>query len=182
MNAKRVEHLWPNDSSCIRLRPEYPNHVWSYDFVEGRTHNGRKILMLNVIDEFTRECITIGSSESCRPSMSWTCFPTSSSCVASRHIFGPTTVRSSPPRHCAGIDPRRSVPRPPTLRRAVPEKTAIARASTPSFGTNCSTAKSSTRSRVRRKSNRSSESIARRTRSSLRNGDVTTTPCGLTHP
>lgn len=51
--------LWLNESSCIRLRPEYPNHVWSYDFVEDRTHNGKKIRMLNVIDEFTRECIAI---------------------------------------------------------------------------------------------------------------------------
>lgn len=34
----------------MRLRPEYPNHVWSYDFVEDRTHNGRKFRMLNVID------------------------------------------------------------------------------------------------------------------------------------
>ena len=51
--------LWRNDGSCIRLRPEYPNHVWSYDFVEDRTHNGRKFRMLNVIDEFTRECISI---------------------------------------------------------------------------------------------------------------------------
>ncbi|TCM53044.1 transposase InsO family protein [Rhizobium sp. PP-F2F-G48] len=51
--------LWLNDSSCIRLQPEYPNHVWSYDFVEDRTHNGQKIRMLNVIDEFTRECIAI---------------------------------------------------------------------------------------------------------------------------
>jgi transposase InsO family protein len=51
--------LWLNDGSCARLRPEYPNHVWSYDFVEDRTHNGRKFRMLNVIDEFTRECIAI---------------------------------------------------------------------------------------------------------------------------
>ena len=51
--------LWLNDGSCVRLRPEYPNHVWSYDFVEDRTHNGKKYRMLNVIDEFTRECITI---------------------------------------------------------------------------------------------------------------------------
>ncbi|WP_092497017.1 IS3 family transposase [Faunimonas pinastri] len=51
--------LWLNDGSCVRLRPEYPNHVWSYDFVEDRTHNGRKFRMLNVIDEFTRECIAI---------------------------------------------------------------------------------------------------------------------------
>lgn len=45
--------------SGIRLRPESPNHVWSYDFVEGRIHNGRKFRMLNIIDEFTRECLTI---------------------------------------------------------------------------------------------------------------------------
>jgi putative transposase len=51
--------LWLNDGSCIRLRPEYPNHVWSYDFVEDRTHDGRRFRMLNVIDEFTRECIAI---------------------------------------------------------------------------------------------------------------------------
>ncbi|GAB4073143.1 hypothetical protein GCM10028812_52900 [Ancylobacter sonchi] len=51
--------LWLNDGSRIRLRPEYPNHVWSYDFVEDRTHNGRKFHMLNVIDEFTRECLAI---------------------------------------------------------------------------------------------------------------------------
>ena len=51
--------LWLNDGSCVRLRPEYPNHVWSYDFVEDRTHNGRKYRMLNVIDEFTRECLAI---------------------------------------------------------------------------------------------------------------------------
>ena len=43
--------LWLADGSCIRLRPEYPNHVWSYDFVEDRTHDGRKLRMLNVIDE-----------------------------------------------------------------------------------------------------------------------------------
>jgi putative transposase len=51
--------LWLNDGSCVRLRPERPNHVWSYDFVEDRTHNGRKLRMLNVIDEFTRECLAI---------------------------------------------------------------------------------------------------------------------------
>ena len=77
VNAKRVERiwrreglkvpqkqpkrgrLWLNDGSCIRLRPEHPNHVWSYDFVEGRPHNGRKFRMLNIIDEFTRECLAI---------------------------------------------------------------------------------------------------------------------------
>jgi putative transposase len=52
-------HLWLNDGSCVRLRPERPNHVWSYDFVEDRTHEGRKYRMLNIIDEFTRECLAI---------------------------------------------------------------------------------------------------------------------------
>ncbi len=51
--------LWLADGSCLRLRPEYPNHVWSYDFVEDRTHNGRKYRMLNLIDEFTHECLAI---------------------------------------------------------------------------------------------------------------------------
>jgi transposase InsO family protein len=51
--------LWLNDGSCIRLRAERRNHVWSYDFVEERTHDGRKFRMLNIIDEFTHECLAI---------------------------------------------------------------------------------------------------------------------------
>ncbi len=51
--------LWLNNGSCIRLRAEHPNHVSSYDFVGDRTYNGLKSRMLNVIDEFTRECIAI---------------------------------------------------------------------------------------------------------------------------
>lgn len=51
--------LWDGDGSCLRLRPEHRNHVWAYDFVEARTHDGRKFRMLNVVDEFTRECLTI---------------------------------------------------------------------------------------------------------------------------
>ena len=51
--------LWLNDGACIRLRPEYKDHVWSYDFVEERTSNGRKFRTLNIIDEFTRECLAI---------------------------------------------------------------------------------------------------------------------------
>ena len=51
--------LWLNDGSCIRLRPCWANQVWAYDFVEARTHDGRKFRMLTVIDEFTRECLAI---------------------------------------------------------------------------------------------------------------------------
>ncbi len=64
--------LWLNDGSCVRLRPERPNHVWSYDFVQDRTHDGRLFRTLNIIDalpgrcslanavrEFTREALMI---------------------------------------------------------------------------------------------------------------------------
>ena len=51
--------LWFNDGSCVRLRPEHRDHVWSYDFVQARTHDGRAFRMLTVIDEFTRECLAI---------------------------------------------------------------------------------------------------------------------------
>ena len=51
--------LWLNDGSCIRLRPEYPGHVWAYDFVEGRTHDGRKFRILAIIDEASRECLAL---------------------------------------------------------------------------------------------------------------------------
>jgi transposase InsO family protein len=47
--------LWLNDGSCVRLRPEHENHVWSYDFVMERTANGRAFKILNIIDEFTRK-------------------------------------------------------------------------------------------------------------------------------
>ena len=77
VNHKRVERLWReeglkvpkkqkkrkrlylNDGSCIRLRPCWQNHVWSYDFVADRLSNGKKIRMLTVIDEFTRKCLAI---------------------------------------------------------------------------------------------------------------------------
>ncbi|MEN5084016.1 IS3 family transposase [Bosea sp. TWI1241] len=77
VNDKRVERIWRREGlkvparqpkrgrlwlaggSCIRLRAERPNHGWSYDFVEDRTHDGRKYRMLNIIDEFTHECLAI---------------------------------------------------------------------------------------------------------------------------
>ena len=75
VNHKRVERLWRDeglkvpqrqpkrrrlwlaDGSCVRLRPERANHVWSYDIVFDRTSDGQKLRILNVIDEFTRECL-----------------------------------------------------------------------------------------------------------------------------
>ena len=49
--------LWLNDGSCIRLRPEHKDHVWSYDFVMARTSDGRALKILTIIDEYTRECL-----------------------------------------------------------------------------------------------------------------------------
>ncbi len=51
--------LWLNDGSCIRLRPERKDHVWSYDFVIARTAEERAFRILNIIDEYTRECLAI---------------------------------------------------------------------------------------------------------------------------
>ena len=51
--------LWFNDGSCIRLRPTHRNHVWSYDFMADRTHDGRPIKILTVLDEHSRECLAI---------------------------------------------------------------------------------------------------------------------------
>jgi transposase InsO family protein len=51
--------LWLNDGSCIRLRPEHKDHVWSYDFVIARTSDGRAFRILTILDEYTRECLDI---------------------------------------------------------------------------------------------------------------------------
>ena len=51
--------LWLNDGSCVRLRPEYTDHVWAYDFVADRTHDGKPLRMLTVVDEYSRECLAI---------------------------------------------------------------------------------------------------------------------------
>jgi putative transposase len=48
-----------NDGSCIRLRPLHRNHVWSFDFVECHTHDGRRLRLMTLIDEFTRTCLAI---------------------------------------------------------------------------------------------------------------------------
>ena len=51
--------LWLNDGSCIRLRPVRRDHVWSYDFLAARTHDGKPLRLLTLMDEFTRECLSI---------------------------------------------------------------------------------------------------------------------------
>ena len=51
--------LWLNDGSCIRLRPQHKDHVWSYDFMIARTSDGRPFRILTILDEYTRECRAI---------------------------------------------------------------------------------------------------------------------------
>jgi putative transposase len=51
--------LWLNDGSCVRNRPQHQDHVWAYDFVTARTHDGRAFRGLTIVDEFTRECLSI---------------------------------------------------------------------------------------------------------------------------
>ena len=65
-----------HDGSCIRLRPQYKDHVWTYDFVHARTHNGRPLRMLMLVDEYTRECLSIDvarrlSSEDVLERLTW---------------------------------------------------------------------------------------------------------------
>jgi putative transposase len=77
VNLKRVHRLWrreglevpqiqrrrrrlgPSENGCTRRRAERPDHVWSYDFIHDQTADGRGLKLLPVVDEFTRECLTI---------------------------------------------------------------------------------------------------------------------------
>ena len=51
--------LWLTDGSCLRRRPEHRHHVWAYDFVADRTHDGRPLKILTVVDEYSRECLAL---------------------------------------------------------------------------------------------------------------------------
>ncbi len=55
----RRRRLWLNDGSCLRLRPQYRDHVWTYDFLLHHTHDGRKFRILTIVDEYTRQCLAI---------------------------------------------------------------------------------------------------------------------------
>ncbi|PFG64329.1 transposase InsO family protein [Thioclava sp. ES.031] len=59
MNQPKKGRLWLNDRSCVRLRSEYHNHVWSYDVVHCRTEDGKVFRTLNILDEHRRECLAI---------------------------------------------------------------------------------------------------------------------------
>ena len=90
--------LWLADGSCIRLRPERANHVWAYDFVEDRTSDGRKYRMLNIVDEFTRECLAIKVARKLNSMNVIETWLICSCCVACRRTFALTRDRSSSPK------------------------------------------------------------------------------------
>ena len=116
MNHKRVERiwrqeglkvpskqpkrgrLWLTDGSCIRLRSLYQHHVWAYDFVSDRTHDGRPLKMLTVLGEYSRECLAIVVA---RRLQSDDVLQTLSELFVEhcqrRRTCAPTTVRSSRP-------------------------------------------------------------------------------------
>ncbi len=158
--------LWLNDGSCIRLRPERPNHVWSYDFVESRTHDGRKFRMLNLIDEFTRECLAIRIDRRLR---STDVIDVLSDLFILRGV--PDHIRSDNGPEFIAKAVRDWTPpsaqRPPISSLAALGRTASARASTRNSGTSCSTGRSSTASPRRRSSSKA--------------GAATTTQSARTH-
>ena len=135
--------LWLNDGSCIRLRPERPNHVWSCDFVADRTHDGKTFRMLCIIDEFTRESLAIRVPGSSRPPTLSRLCAICSSRGAFLHSYVQTTGRSSLALPFGNGSPR-LVPRPRTSNLEALGRTAIAKASTADCAMSCSTARSST--------------------------------------
>jgi putative transposase len=56
--------LWLNNGSCVRLRATHKDHVWAYDFERARTHDGPPLRLLVIVDEFTRECLSIDVARS----------------------------------------------------------------------------------------------------------------------
>jgi transposase InsO family protein len=189
VNVKRVERIWRReglkvpqkqpkkgrlwlaDGSCVRLRPERPNHVWSCDFVESRTHDGRKVRMLNLVDEFTRECLAIRVNRKLQ-------FTDVIDVLADQFILrgvpahirsdnGPEFIATAVRGWIAAVGAKTAFIEPgsPWDR---PQGGATARASTPSSATSCSTARSSTASRRRRSSSKA--------------GASTTTPSAHTQP
>ena len=129
--------LWLNDGSCIRLRPLYRGHVWSYDFVASRTHDGRALKLLTVLDEHTRECLAIVVARKIR-----------SHDVL--EVLADLFVRHGPPEYLRSDNGLESSPRSSCgggwgawasrrslSSRAARGRTATTRASTASSGTSC---------------------------------------------
>ena len=153
--------LWLANGSCIRLRTAHPNHVWSYDFVEDRTHDGRKYRMLNVIDEFTHERLAIRIN---RKLKAIDVIDVLSDLFILRgvpgHIRsdnGPEFIAKALQDWIAAVGAKTAYIAP-----AAPGRTALSKVLMRACETNCSTARSSTR--------------CGKPRSSSKAGAITTTP------
>ena len=135
--------LWLKDSSCVRLRPERANHVWSYDFVADRTHDGKAFRMLCIIDEFSRESLAIRVARKLKAS---DVIEALCDLFVSRGI--PEHIRSdNGPESLPllfGNGSQQSEPRPPTSNLGALGKMAIAKASTANCVMSCLTARYST--------------------------------------
>src|SRR4029077_12313403 len=157
--------LWLADGSCIRLRPEQRNHVWSYDFVEDRTHDGRKYRMLNVLDEFTHECLAMRVARKLKAidviDVLSDLFILRGIPVHIRSDNGPEFVAKAVQEWIAAVGAKTAY-----IERGAPGRTATSRVSTPAFAMSCSTARFST--------------LYARPKSSSRVGDATTTRSGPT--
>ena len=128
--------LWLNDGSCIRLRPERPNHVWSYDSMQDRTEDGRRFRMLTVIDEFTRRCLAIVVARKLRSDDVLHCltdlFVAHGTPEHIRSDNGPEFVARNIASGSAGSTSRHS-----SSSLAARGRMATVRASTPSCATSC---------------------------------------------
>jgi hypothetical protein len=143
---------WLADGSCVRLRPERPNHAWSYDFVEHRTRDGRRFRMLNVIDAFTHERLAIRVG---RKLKAVDVIDVLSGLSTLRGVPGRTRPDDGPEFAAKAVrragSRRWVVPRRPASRRAAHGRIDTRRRSTPASATSCWTARSSTaRARPRR--------------------------------
>lgn len=140
-NLKPRGRLWLNDGSCVGLRPKRRDHVWSYDFVEVQTHNGRKVRLMTMIDEFTRECLAIRVA---RRIESFGVIDTMADVMLVHGVR--EHIRSDIGRETTAKVVRQwlaqSAPRHFTLNPAVPGKMATMKASTASCAMNRSTVKS----------------------------------------
>lgn len=136
MKQPKKGRLWLNDGSCVRLRPEYRDHVWSYDFVHHRTDDGNAFRTLNVLDEYSRECLAIRVK---RKLNSTEVIDALTDLFTLRGV--PAYIRSdNGPEFIlrpSKIGLQRPVPGLPTLSRDHLGRTDTARASTPGSEMNC---------------------------------------------
>ncbi len=83
VNKKRVQRLWReqglkvpqkqhksrrllagSENGVTKRRAEYPGHVWSYDFAMDSTEDGRRLKVMPVVDEYTREWLSLKGERS----------------------------------------------------------------------------------------------------------------------